>query len=59
MHQQTTKDPFKGWLSRIADLKRIYDLWEGKAIDGSYSLRELQAFKDDLLETARRFRLLE
>jgi hypothetical protein len=42
-----------GWKSRIADLRRIYDLWSTRQIDGMYSLASLDRFKDDMAEAAR------
>lgn len=37
-----------GWKGRIADLKRIYDLWDTGAIDGLYTLASLDQFRADL-----------
>jgi hypothetical protein len=48
-----------GWKSRIADLRRIHDLWANKQIDGMYSLANLDDFRDDLLEFAYLLRLVE
>lgn len=42
-----------GWKSRIADLRRIYTLWERKQIDGMYSLASLDRFREDLVGAAR------
>ncbi len=47
-----------GWLSRKADLKRIYDSWAHQSIDGLYSLNHLDQFRDDLKEAAKRAKLL-
>lgn len=47
-----------GWLSRQADLKRIFGLWESRKIDGLYSLQHLDLFKQDLKEAATRLDLL-
>jgi hypothetical protein len=47
-----------GWLSRKADLKRIYDFWASQSIDGLYSLNHLDQFRDDLEEAAKRVNLL-
>jgi hypothetical protein len=43
-----------GWKSRMADLTRIYQLWESQAIDGMYTLATLDRFRDDLAAAARR-----
>ncbi|MGI9000139.1 MAG: hypothetical protein ACR2GH_00575 [Pseudonocardia sp.] len=37
-----------GWKSRINDLRRIYQLWESRQIDGMYTLQSLDDFRDDL-----------
>jgi hypothetical protein len=42
-----------GWKNRIADLRRIYTLWESHQIDGMYSLANLGLFRDDLEQAAR------
>lgn len=42
-----------GWKSRMADLTRIYQLWESDQIDGRYTLAALDRFRDDLAEAAR------
>jgi hypothetical protein len=42
-----------GWKSRLADLRRIYRLWERQQIDGMYSLATLDRFRHDLDEAAR------
>lgn len=47
-----------GWKSRIADLKRIYRLWESQQINGMYSLASLDQFRDDLEQAARLLGLL-
>jgi hypothetical protein len=47
-----------GWKSRIRDLRRIYQLWESKHIDGMYALGSLDAFRQDLEEAARLRRLI-
>ena len=41
-----------GWKSRIADLRRIHDLWVNKQIDGMYSLSNLDDFRQDIQEFA-------
>jgi hypothetical protein len=47
-----------GWLSRQGDLRRIYDLWSNRSIDGLYSLTGLAQFRVDLEQAARIRRLL-
>lgn len=47
-----------GWKGRLADLRRLYDLWETEAIDGMYTSATLGVFQDDLAEAARRLGLL-
>lgn len=42
-----------GWLSRIADLRKIHKLWADGEIDGLYTLGTLDQFRDDLEEAAR------
>ena len=42
-----------GWKSRIADLRRLYTLWESHQIDGMYSLASLDQFRAALAEAAR------
>ena len=42
-----------GWHNRIADLKRIHDLWLTDAIDGLYSLNMLSVFREDIAEQAK------
>lgn len=37
-----------GWKGRMADLKRIWSLWNSGEIDGLYTLASLDQFKDDL-----------
>lgn len=37
-----------GWKGRMADLKRIWTLWDTGEIDGLYTLATLDRFKDDL-----------
>lgn len=43
-----------GWKSRLADLRRIYELWLTKQIDGMYTLGSLDGFRVDLADAARR-----
>ena len=38
-----------GWKSRMADLTRIYQLWESDQIDGMYTLASLDRFREDLV----------
>lgn len=47
-----------GWRGRRADLRRIYDLWANREIDGLYSLRSLDSFQRDLTDAARRLGLI-
>jgi hypothetical protein len=47
-----------GWKNRQADLKRIYDLWDRRSIDGLYTLAHLDRFEADLLAAAGRIGLL-
>lgn len=47
-----------GWLSRQADLKRIFRLWERRSIDGMFTLAQFDSFRADLIEAARIHRLL-
>jgi hypothetical protein len=37
-----------GWKNRVADLRRIYVLWENQDIYGMYSLASLDRFREDL-----------
>lgn len=37
-----------GWMRRQSDLRRIYNLWSNRSIDGLYSLSRIDAFKSDL-----------
>lgn len=37
-----------GWRGRMADLKRIWDLWDTNEIDGLYTLATLDQFRADL-----------
>lgn len=37
-----------GWKGRVADLKRLWDLWNTGEIDGLYTLASLDQFKHDL-----------
>jgi hypothetical protein len=42
-----------GWKNRIADLRRIYTLWQSHQIDGMYTLANIDLFRDDLEQAAR------
>ena len=42
-----------GWKSRLADLRRIYELAATSQIDGMYTLQHLPAFRRDLEQAAR------
>lgn len=41
-----------GWLSRQAALRRIHMPWTDRAINGVFSLAQLQAFKAELEQAA-------
>lgn len=47
-----------GWKSRLADLRRIYQLWQTQQIDGMYTLGTLDKFRVDLSVAARRAGLI-
>ena len=42
-----------GWKSRVADLRRIHQLWVDGDIDGMYTLSTLDVFRHDLENAAR------
>lgn len=42
-----------GWMSRKADLRRIYDLWTSNSIDGMYTLATLGDLRRDIEKSAR------
>jgi hypothetical protein len=42
-----------GWQSRKADLKRLWELWDSDAIDGLYTLSNLDTFRADIAQQAR------
>lgn len=42
-----------GWKSRKSDLKRIYQLWESRQIDGMYTLASLGDFRNDIEQQAQ------
>lgn len=48
-----------GWLSRRADLTRLYRLWANGDIDGMYTVATLDRFQSDLEDFARLRRLLQ
>ena len=48
-----------GWLRRQADLKRIFELYEQRQIDGLYTKRLLDLFMADLSDALRRLDLLK
>lgn len=48
-----------GWLSRQADLRRIFELHETNAIDGLFTLSHLSEFEAELRAAARRIGLSE
>jgi hypothetical protein len=48
-----------GWHSRLADLRRIHDLWSSKKIDGMYTLSTLGQFREDLRDAAKRLGLID
>jgi hypothetical protein len=41
-----------GWKNRQADLRRLYNLWVTKQIDGMYTLASLDSFRADLEKAA-------
>ncbi len=47
-----------GWISRQADLRRIHTLWAEGSIEGVYTSRGLDAFRDALIDAARHRNLL-
>ena len=42
-----------GWVSRRADLRRMYDLWSADLIDGLYTTATLDDFRRDVAHRAR------
>jgi hypothetical protein len=48
-----------GWLNRLGDFRRMYALAESRRIDGLYALADLDRFRDDLDQAARRHGLLD
>lgn len=47
-----------GWKNRVRDLRRIHDLNESNQIDGMYTLKALDQFRDDLSSAGERLGLL-
>ncbi|HEU0053801.1 MAG TPA: hypothetical protein VFQ39_11505 [Longimicrobium sp.] len=47
-----------GWKSRQADLKRMYDLWERRSIDGLYTLAHLDRFAQDIGDACKRLGII-
>ncbi|MCQ9369483.1 hypothetical protein NQ038_11695 [Brevibacterium sp. 50QC2O2] len=47
-----------GWKSRQSDLRKIHQLWTDRQIDGMYTLKSLDTFRDDLRSAALRTGLL-
>jgi len=48
-----------GWLNRLGDFRRMFALAESRRIDGLYALADLDRFRADLEQAARRHGLLE
>ncbi|MBI4278043.1 MAG: hypothetical protein HY660_06265, partial [Armatimonadetes bacterium] len=48
-----------GWLGREADLRRIFQMWRDRRIDGLYSLGTLDGFREDIRRAALRLSLLQ
>lgn len=48
----------RGWARRQGDLRRLYELWASREIDGIYSLCRFAEFREALEDAARRVRLL-
>lgn len=47
-----------GWMSRQADFRRMYEMFENDTIDGLYALADLAQFEADLRDAAVRSKLL-
>ncbi|MEV5425856.1 hypothetical protein AB0K85_24260 [Streptomyces cellulosae] len=47
-----------GWKSRQSDLRRIYELWRTRQIDGMFTLASLDSFRSHIEEAARIRRLI-
>lgn len=43
-----------GWKNRQADLRRIYELWDHRSIDGLYTLAHLDRFEHDVRQAVAR-----
>lgn len=48
-----------GWKSRKSDLRRIYDLWDSRQVDGIYTLASLDQFRREVAAAARRLGIVE
>ncbi len=53
-----TFDEYVASLGHLADLRRIYQLWQTQQIDGMYTLGTLDSFRADLAVAARRAGLI-
>jgi len=47
-----------GWLGRMGDFRRMWEHYEHRRIEGLYTLSDLDLFRSDLQDAARRARLL-
>lgn len=47
-----------GWLSRRGDFRRLHEMAETRRIDGLYAMADMDRFRDDLVEAARRLGLM-
>jgi hypothetical protein len=47
-----------GWKRRESDLRKLYNLWATRQIEGMYTLASLDQFREDLKDAAIRARLL-
>lgn len=48
-----------GWLGRMGDFRRMWEHFEKRRIEGLYTLSDLDRFRADLQDAARRARLLD
>lgn len=48
-----------GWLGRMGDFRRMWEHFEQRRIEGLYTLSDLDQFREDLQDAARRARLLD
>lgn len=48
-----------GWLGRMGDFRRMWEHYEQRRIEGLYTLSDLDQFREDLRNAARRARLLD